>query len=67
MNKREALDELEWLADDGFDPIAVGITISRGEAWYAARSMIEAQRWVNFNKDHMIPGTEATFLKRGTA
>ena len=61
MTKQDAIDELFWL-DGG---VAVGIQtgngIGDGKIWYAARNRMEAQRWVNFNKDYIVPGTQPEF------
>lgn len=66
MNKREAIDELRWMDIPG---VAVGIQMdsrvvreNNGWVWYAARNHMEAQRWVNFNRDYTVPGTRPEYV-----
>ena len=61
MNKHQAITELTWLMIDYPGAVVVGIKMATGEVYYVARNEIEAQRWINFNADYMIPGSE-TFI-----
>lgn len=61
LTREQAIAKLEWL---GADAIAVGIQMATGKAWYAARDRMEAQRWVNFQRDFIVPGTQPQFAVR---